>query len=224
MSRRFRRDLVNGCVAAGLVVVSLAVVGCERGGEEPSAEAPETTHEEKQGEAASEIESEVDRKGDEASDGEAEPATGPAEPGVPVPELEAQTLDGETVELAASGEATLVNLWATWCAPCIAELPEFEKLKSEWGSKGLRLVGLSIESEDARDKIEGFVDEREPPFEVRFGPNNDPLRVFGAESVPATFLYDADGKLVWSHGSMIEEQERETLEGHLEDLLGSGPN
>jgi thiol-disulfide isomerase/thioredoxin len=215
MGQKLRRESTRWGSAVLIAVVSFGLTGCDRGGEETKQEVRE------RGSAASDGDSGDDR---EQSDGDRESATGPAEPGSPVPDLEVETLDGETVELEASGEATLVNLWATWCAPCIAELPEFEKLESSWGSKGLRLVGLSIESSDARDKIEKFVDERDPPFEVRFAPGRDPLRAFRAGSVPATFLYDADGELVWSHGSMIEKKERKNLEGHLEDLLGSGAN
>lgn len=202
---------------------AVSLAGCDRGGgtaeseaESPAAEASGGSGDEKSsGEAADKTETEGEGG---ASAQQETPA------GDPIPETTARTLEGESVTIGPTSEATLVNLWATWCGPCIAEFPEFRKLRDKWGDRGLRIVGLSIQGKEAGERITKFVQNHEMPFDqVLYAPGSDPLKVFGGGSVPASFLYDAEGKLVWWHGSMLKEPEIATLESHLGDLLGSGP-
>ena len=224
-----RRTTARSIIALTALLILMGGPGCDRNGgdAEPAGEAEAPTAEEPSADETTDEPGAAAEGGDEAADeaGAAEAGGEEAPAGDPFPELTAQTLDGETVELGPTGEATLVNLWATWCAPCIAEFPEFRKLRERWGDKGLRLVGLSIEGKDANDRIATFVDEHEMPFDqVLFGPDKKPLEVFGGGAVPASFLYDADGHLVWWHGSMVEAAEIDQLEAALEKLLGSAPN
>lgn len=209
-----------------LVLVGGAAPGCERGGDE----APGSEAETPAAEASDEESSGGETPGAAAeasgeSSGEASGADDREAAGDPLPALKARTVEGSTVTIQPKSKATLVNLWATWCSPCIAELPEFKQLGDAWGDRGLRLVGLSIQDEDAEQRVAEFVDEREMPFDqVLYAPEHDPLEVLGGGAVPSTFLYDADGHLVWWHGSMLKEPQLEELGSHLEDLLGSAAN
>lgn len=145
-------------------------------------------------------------------------AGGAEEPGRP--NVRARSVDGETVSLGEVEGPALVNLWATWCAPCRAEMPLLEKVQNEWSDRGLRMIGLSVESEDASDKIEEFVANNEMPFEVWYAPEQEPLSTFGAGAVPATYLYDSDGAVVWSHDGRIEEEELGELQEEVAAVVG----
>jgi len=128
------------------------------------------------------------------------------------PQMEATALDGDTASLRDVTGPTLVNLWATWCAPCKAEMPLLGEIHDEWSDRGLRMIGLSVEGEEARETIETYVETNEMPFEVWFAPRREPLSTFGASAVPATFLYDGGGRLVWSHDGRIEREDLKDLE------------
>jgi thiol-disulfide isomerase/thioredoxin len=135
------------------------------------------------------------------------------------PDVRATSVDGETVSLGDVDGPALVNLWATWCAPCKAEMPLLETVQNEWTDRGLRMIGLSVEGENAADKIETFVANNEEPFEVWYAPEREPLSTFGADAVPATYLYDSDGTVVWSHDGRIEEGELAALQDEIAGLV-----
>ena len=141
-------------------------------------------------------------------------------PAAQMPEFEARGLGtDETVQLEPTGDPTLVNLWATWCAPCRDELPVLQKVADRWGSKGLRMIGLSVEERDQRGTIADFVDARSMPFDVWFAPDTPALSAFGADAVPATFVYDRDGILIWSHDGAFTDEQRAALATKLESRL-----
>jgi len=218
------RSTTRRVLAVVCAVLAFGWSSCERGGGDdraPGGEAEsagQADDDDSRAGAAADDEPTGDEGGDEAADKEA-----PA--GDPMPEMTARRLKGESVTIAPESEATLVNMWATWCAPCIAEFPEFRALRQEWGDRGLRLVGLSIQGREAEDRIREFIGNHEMPFDqVLFAPGGDPLKVFGGGSVPASFLYDADGQLVWWHGSMVKAPQIGEMESRLEELLGSGPD
>ena len=117
--------------------------------------------------------------------------------GAPGPASEFEDPQGRPVRLADfGGRPLLVNLWATWCAPCVAEMPTLDALAGREG-EALQVLAIS-QDRDGRAKVESFFAER------RFGmlqPFLDPqmslMEELGVTTLPATILYDSDGREVW---------------------------
>ena len=209
----FLRGIVGWCVLAGALVC--LAPACEKKKEEGTSEKAAAESAEK----AEQTSEKTGAVAEKESSGESEESGEEKVEGGPMPELAATNLAGEAVTLKPDAEATLVNLWATWCAPCIAEMPLLAKVGDKWKPEGLRMIGISVEGKKSREKIEKFVDEGDVPFEVWYAPEKNPLDVLGDSSVPASFLYDGDGKLVWSHASMLEEKHADGLHAAIGKLL-----
>lgn len=75
----------------------------------------------------------------------------PARPGDALPELTLPDLDGRPVRLdtLAPGRPLLLNVWASWCGPCVEEMPELERFAREQGDAGVQVVGLALDSPEA---------------------------------------------------------------------------
>ena len=109
--------------------------------------------------------------------------------------------DGKPMTLADfSGKTLLVNLWATWCAPCRAEMPAFDTLQSEMGSEKFEVVAINVEK-GPDDKPKGFLDEIGIEHLAFY--RDDTLGVFNdlktralALGLPVTLLVDGDGCLL----------------------------
>jgi peroxiredoxin len=91
------------------------------------------------------------------------------------------------------GKVVLVNFWATWCPPCRKEMPDLDALYRRFRSHGL--VVLAISNEDAA-KVQSFVAGPRPGFPILLDPGNKVGQAFQLDSVPRSFVYDRDGKLV----------------------------
>lgn len=103
-----------------------------------------------------------------------------------------EDLEGKTFDYASTqGKVVLVNFWATWCPPCIAEMPGLEKLYSDYKDK---IVFLFISDED-NEKISKFVDKNEYSFKVYRAKSKYPEN-FNVRSIPRTFLIDKNGEIV----------------------------
>jgi thiol-disulfide isomerase/thioredoxin len=109
-------------------------------------------------------------------------------------------LDGREVDFQKlRGKVLLIDFWATWCAPCVAELPELKKLYSEYRDKGFELVGVSLDAEGDREKLETFIRVHEiawPQFFDGGGRRNAYAVRYGIKSVPTKILVDGTGKIV----------------------------
>jgi thiol-disulfide isomerase/thioredoxin len=121
--------------------------------------------------------------------------------GTPAPGVTFQDPQGRPVSLAAfRGKPVLVNLWATWCAPCVAEMPTLDALAAR--EPGLKVLTLSQDL-DGREKVNAFFAQRR--F-TRIQPYLDPEIKFMAElgisTLPTTILYDEQGREVWRMTAM----------------------
>lgn len=131
---------------------------------------------------------------------ESVPATMPAAaepvPGNPAPDWSSRSLDGTTLSLADyRGQVVLLNIWATWCAPCLREMPALQELQDEFGSQGLTVIGASIDRGSARGQVEQFIGEQQIGFRILLDPDQTVMEAFRAIGVPESILIDREGTI-----------------------------
>ena len=94
-----------------------------------------------------------------------------------------------------TGDVILLNSWATWCLPCREEMPGLEQLHNEFQSKGLQIVGVSIDSPGAENMIKSFVQKMGLTYTFWHDPNNNFARLFKSLGVPESYLVDKEGNI-----------------------------
>ena len=100
----------------------------------------------------------------------------------------------QRVSLAAyKGKVVLLNFWATWCGPCLLELPQFSHWQGELGPKGLQVIAISID--DGADQVLSYTRMRPVPFPVVMGDEKLGRLYGGILGLPVTFLIDRDGRV-----------------------------
>lgn len=126
---------------------------------------------------------------------------------------------GDTVSLRSlRGEVVLLNVWATWCTPCREEMPELEALRDAFGSRGLRVVGVSVDREGVDERIREFLRETGVEYTILRDPREEISNLFSIYGLPATFLVDREGILVWRRIGPLRADE-EALRRVLERTL-----
>ncbi len=119
-------------------------------------------------------------------------------------------ITGRPVSMKAlRGKVVVVDFWATWCGPCVAEIPELKRLYSEYHDKGVEFIGVSQdapEDDGGLEALKTFITQRQIPW-PQYYQGHDNLRIFtgtptddfseswGIGSIPTVFLIDAEGKL-----------------------------
>ncbi len=105
------------------------------------------------------------------------------------------------------GKVLLVNFWATWCPPCVAEMPELEALQAERGSKGLQIVGIGI---DSPSNIREFSEKHKITYPLLVGglQGTEVSRSFGNETggLPFTVLIGTDGMVKQAYMGRLDLQ------------------
>jgi peroxiredoxin len=141
--------------------------------------------------------------------------------GQPAPGYAAVDLEGRAVSLAGErGRVVLVNLWATWCEPCRFEFPELVALHERHAAKGLRVIGVSVDAERTRAELGEFVSRRKLPYTLWHDPEGRALESFRAMMLPANFLIDRSGSVVWRRLGAVSAEDP-SLKGALERALAA---
>jgi thiol-disulfide isomerase/thioredoxin len=114
------------------------------------------------------------------------------------PAFSEKDLNGKPLALADfKGKVVLVDFWATWCGPCVDELPNVLAAYEKYHGKGFEIIGISLDQ--SRDALTAFIKERGmqwPQYFDGLGWKNKLAEQYGIQSIPATFLLDGDGKIV----------------------------
>lgn len=137
----------------------------------------------------------------------------PLEPGDEVPAFTAATLDGgefESAELA--GTPYLLNIWATWCAPCRHEMPELQQLHEAFSGQNFQVVGVSVDDRGSRETIKEFLAEVGVTFPIYHDPSWEIQDTYGLLGLPGSFLMDAEGRLVRKWMGPFKPMDEDVLE------------
>lgn len=123
----------------------------------------------------------------------------PLDAGSEAPAYSAVTLAGDSVSLAdLRGRVVLLNVWATWCTPCIREMPALERLHRAHEAEGLSIVAVSVDASTpglgAAD-VERFVNDLGVSFTILLDPGGEIENRFRVSGLPMTYLIDRDGRI-----------------------------
>lgn len=118
----------------------------------------------------------------------------PPKPGDLAPDFVLPSIDGAVRKLSNHrGKVVLVNLWATWCPPCIEELPVLDELKARYGDKGLVVLGVAGDEEV--EKVREFLAHSPVQFEVLLDTKGVIGTQYGITGYPESFFVDRQGRL-----------------------------
>jgi peroxiredoxin len=136
--------------------------------------------------------------------------------GQPVPDFTLPALQGRSVQLSAlRGKVVFINVWATWCPPCIEEMPSIQQLYDRFQGRGLEVLTISVDPLGAQ-VVEPFMREHQLRFPVLLDTKGTIERLYRTAGYPESFIVDKGGRLVekvigprdWAHPQMFAMFER----------------
>jgi cytochrome c biogenesis protein CcmG, thiol:disulfide interchange protein DsbE len=134
------------------------------------------------------------------------------------PDFELKTPTGETVRLSdLRGQAVLVNLWATWCPPCRAEMESIEKVYQEYKDRGFTVLAVNMTYQDDALSIMPFVNKQKLTFPILLDETGDMANAYQLRSLPSSYFIRPNGIIneVVIGGPMSEA----LLRTRIEDIL-----
>jgi peroxiredoxin len=140
--------------------------------------------------------------------------------GNPAPNFTAKSVGTkDTVTLKRwRGQVVLVDFWGTFCEPCKKSFPKLEALSQKYAAQGFRVVGISEDEADDKDKIPDFAKSHGAKFFLAWDEDKSIARSYKPETMPSTFLIDRQGIVRYAHVGFHDGEEVE-LDGEVQGLL-----
>lgn len=134
--------------------------------------------------------------------------------GPPVPDRTFETFDGQERSLTEfTGTPLVVNFWASWCPPCVAEMPDLERVHVDLGDE-VRFIGLN--TQDSLQQAETLVTQTGVTYDLGLDPEGALFSDFEVVAMPTTFFVDDAGAIVHRHAGLLTEQQlRDLIDEHL---------
>ncbi len=138
------------------------------------------------------------------------------------PKIEFKAVDGTNVSLARlHGKIVIVDFWATWCGPCMAEAPHMVQINQTYAAKGLQIIGISLDQDQQAmvqtAKAKGFSWPQYFDGQVW---QNKYATGYGIQSIPHTFLIGPDGKVLWTgHPGELDGPLQDAFKNHPPQLV-----
>lgn len=130
------------------------------------------------------------------------------EVGATMPEYAALNLDGSKFDLAQHRDkVVLVNVWATWCGPCVFEIPELQKMHDQYGPRGFEVIGVSVD-ESGAESVKAFVDEHKMTYPIALDAEGKLATLLQTTVLPTSVLVDRKGTIVWKQKGLIDESDQ----------------
>ncbi len=110
-------------------------------------------------------------------------------------------LSGEEIKLSdlLGKGPIIINFWATWCKPCVKELPHLDKIQKDYREKGVEVLAISEDSPWSVSKVKSFVAGNKYTFTVLLDTNGKVLRQFGLLGTPYTLIVSSEGEILFKH-------------------------
>jgi len=137
------------------------------------------------------------------------------------PDFTLDTLDGTKVTLSKlRGKIVLINLWATWCPPCRAEMPALENAYKQYKDSGVVVLGLNVTNQDSEKDIPPFVDEFGLTFPILLDRDGSVSALYQLKGLPTTYFVNREGiiRTVVVGGPMNETFIRSKIEALLQEI------
>jgi thiol-disulfide isomerase/thioredoxin len=138
------------------------------------------------------------------------------------PDFELENVAGGTLKSAdLKGKVTVVDFWATWCEPCISEIPNYNAIRQSYADKGVEILGVTVESGPLKD-IKPKVEELKMKYPVVVGTDKVIDGFGGLIGFPTTFIVDKDWRVYKKYLGMTRNK-KEMIEKDLQKLIAEGP-
>lgn len=137
------------------------------------------------------------------------------------PPLEARALEGGTPP-ATAGRVTLVDFWASWCAPCKASFPAYAQLQADYRSRGLVIVAVSVDENE--QAFAAFIRQQAPPFAALRDKSHQLVSQVRVPAMPTCYLLDRDGRVRFVHRGFHGAENDREIRREIDRLLAEAPS